>query len=316
MYNYSDINSTKKTMKAMILAAGMGTRLRPLTRVTAKALVPVVNIPLIDRIIDYLHYYGVNEIVVNAHYHHRKIINHFKEFNRSGVKLDVRVEQELLDTGGGIKNMEDFWGRDPFVVINGDTLTDIDLQQVYEAHIGAGNLVTMVLHDHPLYNNVMVDGEMNVLSVAPGKGIKDALAFTGVQVMNPEVLELMPEKRKFSVKECYLRLINSKRPLKGFFSRGHSWMEVGTIEDYMKANFYLLAGDSISKGPDSRLDSDCKVKDWAVIGEKSIVQGDALVERSVIWDNVIIRPGVRVSDSIITTGVIQETDIEKGVAVK
>jgi len=136
-------------MKAMILAAGEGRRLRPLTTVCPKALMPVVNRPVIDRIIQFLKSHGVGEIIVNAHHHYEKIVDHLKEGSCFDMKVEVRVEKEILGTGGGIKNTRDFWDKAPFVVINGDILTDMDLRKAYESHLKRGNLATMVLHDLP-----------------------------------------------------------------------------------------------------------------------------------------------------------------------
>ena len=152
-------------MKAMILAAGMGKRLRPLTAVYPKVLVPVVNKPVVDRAVEFLKIHGVREIIINAHYHHQKIMDYLKEDNPFGMRMDIRIEKEILGIGGGIKNTQDFWDKDPFIVINGDILTDIDLRRVYEFHLNRNNLITMVLHDFPLYNKVRIDNEMNILSI-------------------------------------------------------------------------------------------------------------------------------------------------------
>ena len=120
-------------MKAMILAAGMGERLRPLTNLYPKVLVPVVNMPVVDRIIQFLMVHGVEKIIINAHHHAQMIRDYLQGDSPFGVKVETRIEKEILGIGGGIKNTQDFWGTDPFIVINGDILTDIDLGDVYES---------------------------------------------------------------------------------------------------------------------------------------------------------------------------------------
>ena len=136
-------------MKAMILAAGFGTRLHPLTSIIPKPLVPVANQPVIERTIRHLKKHGIHEMIVNAHYHHNQISDFLDQGRPFGVDIEVRVERDILGTGGGIKNTEDFWDTEPFVVINSDIVTDIDLSEACSDHKTQGNLVTMVLHDHP-----------------------------------------------------------------------------------------------------------------------------------------------------------------------
>jgi mannose-1-phosphate guanylyltransferase len=302
-------------MKAMILAAGEGRRLRPLTTVCPKALMPVVNRPVIDRIIQFLKSHGVGEIIVNAHHHYEKIVDHLKEGSRFDMKVEVRVEKEILGTGGGIKNTLDFWDKAPFVVINGDILTDMDLGKAYESHLERGNLATMVLHDLPRYNKVKVDGEMNIVSIGPGTHVNGALAFTGIQVMNPEVLDFIPEARSYNIIQCYRRLIDLRRPVRGYVVEGHRWIDVGTIPDYLRSNFSLLPPERIAIGHECHIDPDASLSDWAVIGRKSSIERGSVVERSVLWDEVTVRQGVRIIDSVVTSGVVVKEDLIGSVAV-
>ena len=153
-------------MKAMILAAGFGTRLRPLTEMKPKALMPVANKPILARNIEYLISHGITEIIVNAHHHHQQIVDYLREESSIGLNIEVKVEQEILGTGGGIKNAEDFWDKEPFFVINSDILTDIDLAAVYQVHQTSGALVTLVLHDCEPYNQVQVDEQWNITDIA------------------------------------------------------------------------------------------------------------------------------------------------------
>jgi len=303
-------------MKAMILAAGEGTRLGPLTNVCPKALMPVVNRPVIHRIMEFLKIHGVREIIVNAHHHYQKLIDYLQPGNPFGIKAEIRIEQQILGTGGGIKNTQDFWDKDPFIVINGDILTDIDLGRVYEFHRERDNLVTMVLHDFPLHNKVKVDSEMNVVSIGPGTNLDGALAFTGIQVINPQVLDFIPENRKSSIKGCYGKLMDSGRPIGGYLATGHRWIDIGTIPDYLRSNFNLLPPEKIGIAHECRIDPDATLKDWAVIGKRSSVEKGALVKRSVLWTDVIVREEIRVVDSVVTSGVIVEKDLAGGVAIR
>ncbi len=302
-------------MKAMILAAGEGFRLRPLTDVCPKVLMPVVNRPVIARIIELLKVHGVREIIVNAHHHYQKIVDYLRGGDSFGVRIEIRVEQEILGTGGGIKNTRDFWDKDPFIVINGDILTDINLRRVYESHMERNNLITMVLHDLPRYNKVRIDDEMSVVSIGPGTNIDGALAFTGIQVINPEVLDLIPEDKRYSIKECYKTLMDLRKPIRGYLATGHKWIDIGTIPDYLRSNLDLLPPEKIAIAQEVHIDSGATLEEWAVIGKGSSIERGALVKRSVLWRDVIVREGVRVVDSVVTSGVILEEDLVGDVAV-
>ncbi len=303
-------------MKAMILAAGMGERLRPLTNIYPKVLVPVVNKPVIDRIIQFLTTHGVEKTIINAHHHCRMIRDYLKGGDPFGVKVEIRIEKEILGTGGGIKNTHDFWGNDPFIVINGDILTDIDLGDVYAFHLRRNNLVTMVLHDFPKYNKIRINKEMNILSIGPGTNVKGTLAFTGIQVINPEVLSFIPDKKRYNIIDLYKRLIDLKKPIRGYIATGHRWIDIGTIADYLKANFYHLPPDNIAIAQKCRIDSSATLKDWAVIGKGTSIERNALVQRSVLWNDVIIKEGTKIIDSVVASGVIVEKDLIDGVAIR
>ena len=303
-------------MKAMILAAGMGKRLRPLTTVYPKVLVPVVNKPVVDRAVEFLKIHGVQEIIINAHHHYQKIIDYLKKGNPFGMRTEVRIEKEILGTGGGIRNTQDFWDKDPFIVINGDILTDIDLGKAYEFHLNRDNLITMVLHDFPVHNKIGVDNEMNILSIGPGTSLKGTFAFTGIHIMNPEILDYIPENKRYSIIECYRRLIDLRKPIRGYLATGHRWIDIGTKADYLRSNFNLLPPERISIAPECHVDPDATLKDWAVIGKRSSIERGALVKRSVLWNDVTVRQGIKVVDSVVTSGVIVEKDLVGGVAMK
>jgi mannose-1-phosphate guanylyltransferase len=303
-------------MKAMILAAGEGKRLRPLTTVCPKVLVPVVNKPVIERIVEFLTTHGVREIIVNAHHHYQMIIDYQKERNLFRTRMEISIEKDILGTGGGIKNSQDFWDKAPFVVINGDILTHIDLRKVYESHLKRDSLLTMVLHDFPVHNKIRVDSEMNILSIGPGSNLPGTLAFTGIQVMNPEVLDYIPENKRSSIIACYEKLIDLKRPIRGYLATGHRWIDIGTIADYLMSNFDLLPPEKIAIAKECHIDPDATLSDWAVIGKRSSIERGALVKRAVLWNDVVVRQGVKVVDSVVTSGVTVEKDLFSGVAIE
>jgi mannose-1-phosphate guanylyltransferase len=287
-------------MKAMILAAGLGTRLRPLTSRKPKALVPVANRPVIDRVAEYLKGHNINEIVVNTHHHSGQMIRHLNGGKKLGVRIDVREETKILGTGGGIKNVSDFWDDAPFVVINGDILTDIDLGKAYDVHCENQNLATLVLHDCMPFNQIKVDEERNITNIA-SKAHPGGLAFTGIHIMEPELLTHIPKGIFSNIIDCYRKLITLGRPIRAYMSEQHSWRDIGTIGSYLLANKEALKGDPVRLGPNCRIHSSAKVNDWAVIGKGCRLEKGVEITRSVLWEGVVVKKGAKVIDSIITS---------------
>jgi mannose-1-phosphate guanylyltransferase len=299
-------------MKAMILAAGLGTRLDPLTTERPKALMPIANIPVIDHIIEYLTEHGVSGIVVNAHHHQERLVRHLTRDRAFGVPVQVRVEPEILGTGGGIKNTEDFWDDAPFIVINVDILTDIDLTRAYEAHLKEGALATMVLHDCSPFNQIMIDREQNIRDIAV-KELPGRLAFTGIHILDPRLLAHIPGGVFTNIIDCYRRLMEKEGVIKAWVCSGHYWRDIGTVESYVLANREAMGPNSRLISPDCRIHPSAVTEDWAVIGPGTVLEEGARVCRSVLWENVTIGKGARVVDSIVTASKSVTSDLVKGI---
>jgi len=178
-------------MKAIILAAGFGIRLRPLTEIRPKALMPVVNRPIIARNIDYLKKFSVTDITINSHHHYKQLVNYIRE-KTFDITIDIKVETEILGTGGGIGNCLKRSNRESTIVINSDILTDIDLAMAYEHHKSSGNIVTLVLHHFEPFNQILINKRNQIIAIARQKK-PGSLAFTGIHIMEPEILNYMSE---------------------------------------------------------------------------------------------------------------------------
>jgi len=285
-------------MKAMILAAGLGTRLRPLTEKRPKALMPVANQPIISRVIEYLKAQGVSEIVVNAHHHHSQLLRYLDSGKPFGLPIQVRVEKEILGTGGGIKNTEGFWDDAPFLVINGDILTDIDLVEAYENHLKSHALVTLVLHHCEPFNQIQVDDRWNILDIAK-QNLAGRLAFTGIHVISPQLLSRIPEGVFYDIILCYQKLIASGNQVRAFISKGHTWRDIGSVQSYIEAN-RDLAERKFVIGPGCKIAPSVKFEDWAVVGEKSVLEETSEVRASILWEGAKVRKGVKIANSVVT----------------
>jgi mannose-1-phosphate guanylyltransferase len=285
-------------MKAMILAAGLGTRLRPLTDKKPKALVPVVNRPILARVIDYLKSHGVVQIIVNAHHHYHQLVDYL-EHESFGVDIEVRVEPEILGTGGGIKNTSGFWDDEPFIVINSDILTDIDLSRAYEHHRKAGGLATLILHDYKPFNQVQTDAHHLITEIFQKSG-PGRLAFTGIHIIDPAIFSDFPHEQSFNIIAFYRRLIQSGKGIRAFISEGHYWHDIGTIDGYFQAN-KMLKSDAFSIGKGCQIDPSVRLEEWAVVGDGSRIEKGVELRRSILWEAATVREGIKVIDSIVTS---------------
>ena len=289
-------------MKALILAAGFGTRLLPVTQNIPKPLFPFEGAPLLHMHILRLQNAGCSEIIINTHHLHELIDDFISERNYS-IPVITRYEPKILGTGGAIKNTADFWNSNPFIVINSDIVTDIDLKKVYEFHTEHEYPVTLVIHDYPEFNNVGVNHEDYVTGFYKGKIPKETndtnvLAFTGIQVLDTEVLNFIPGNTFFSSIEAYTNLISSGRKVKGLVVKNQYWKDIGSSDRYSEAVF-----DRISPVAFSQAFSDYSVNNKEIINRTSLA-GDGSDRKwyRLTTGNrslVMVDHGIRGQDGII-----------------
>ena len=237
--------------------------------------------------------------MLNAHHHHQQIVRYLGDGREFGARIQVRVEPEILGTGGGIKNTADFWDADPFIVINSDILTNINLSKAYEYHRRNGNLVTLILHDRPPFNQIQIDSRMNILDITVNKR-PGRLAFTGIHIIDPELLDYIPEGIFSNIIDCYRDLVQKGKPVRAYVSTGHKWRDIGTVENYILANKEALEGESFLLAPGSQIHSSVKLKDWAIIGEEACLEQWVEIRRSILWEKVTVKKGTNIVDSIVT----------------
>jgi NDP-sugar pyrophosphorylase family protein len=214
--------------RAMILAAGFGTRLRPLTDKTPKPLLPVKGRPMIDYSLAHVKKAGIKEVIINLHYLGDQIKKYVGSGRRYGLKIRYTSEPKILGTGGGIKNAERFLKSGPFVVINSDTLIDIDLKKVISHHIKKGGAATMVVRRLKKGENYSkLDIAKNGVLKGFGKG---QYMFTGVQILEPVIFKYL-KKPSCLIESGYKKLLQAGLPVHAFIHKGY-WNDIGTLQRY------------------------------------------------------------------------------------
>ena len=218
----------------MIFAAGLGTRLRPLTDELPKALADINGAPMLELAIRRLAAAGVSEFVVNTHHFHEKIEAFLRSKNNFGLKIELSREEAFpLETGGGLKKAAAFFdGGAAFFACNSDVYSELDLRALYAAHLAAGALATLAVRDRPSKRRLLFDAAMGLKGregEAALPGLKP-LAFSGIQVLSPEIFAKMTETGVFSITAVYLRLAAAGEKIKGFEDRSPFWCDIGDVE--------------------------------------------------------------------------------------
>ncbi|MEI6888968.1 MAG: nucleotidyltransferase family protein [Bacteroidales bacterium] len=230
-------------MKAMILAAGLGTRLKPITDSMPKALVEINGKTLLEHSIDHLKINGIKEVIVNVHHFPDQIIEFLEKKKNFGLKIEVSDERdELLDTGGGVKKASWFFeGGGPFVVRNVDVLSDIDLGAMLSFHKKQRPLATLAVRNRETSRYLLFNersemvGWTNISSGEKKLSRKDfkrihPLAFSGIQIFSPSIIPLMNEEGRFSLINMYLRLCRNNR-ISAFTDNDSFWFDAGKREE-------------------------------------------------------------------------------------
>ncbi len=238
-------------MKAMILAAGLGTRLRPLTNSTPKPLLPVGGTPLIVWNLLMLRAGGIREVIVNLHYLGSMIEEALGDGSRWDMQIRYSYEPELLGTGGGLKAAEWFFDGQPFFVMNGDTLIDLDLLSLLDFHHMHGGVATLVLRDHPQaaqWGAVECDDRDHILRINSQGVPEDATKlvattrmFAGVHILDPSIMDDAQSGTFFSIIDSYTRALAQGSRILGFVHAGY-WSDIGTVGRYAQAKDDVDAG--------------------------------------------------------------------------
>lgn len=325
----------------MILAAGYGTRLRPLTASLPKPLVPVANRPLLWYILMCLRTAGIREIIINLHYHGEQIRKWLGTGDPFGVKVTYSEESEILGSAGGVRRVRDFFGDEPALIVHGDLLFDVDLGDVIRYHLSRQAHATLVLH--PAYHRfsygtikVNTHGEIAQFVNHQAPWVSGPLMetiFAGVQILDPLVLERIPVDR-FAVltTDLYPRLLTPASRFCGYLTQGY-WSDIGTPLHYLEANLDVVSGrvapawlppqneadtagtdpvnllatsrlhPPVILGSTSRVGAHCCIGPETVVGERCQISDGVHIVQSVLWPRVHVGTGAMIERSIIMSDV-------------
>ena len=340
-------------MKAVVMAGGEGTRLRPMTANQPKPLLPVVNRPIMEHVLRLLKRHGFEDTVVTVQFLATLIRNYFGDGEELGMSLRYVAEEVPLGTAGSVKNAEEHLRGEPFIVISGDALTDIDLTDMVRFHRENGALVTIGLKRvaNPLeFGIIIVDdnGRIQRFLEKPtwGQVFSDTVN-TGIYIMEPEVLDHVAAGENVDwSSDVFPKLLEDGAPLYGYIAEGY-WEDVGTHESYLRAQADVLSGkvdveidgfevspgiwvaegaevdpDAVLKGPlyigdYAKVEAGAELREFTVLGSNVVVRSEAFLHRAVVHDNVYVGTRTNLRGCVVgkNTDIMAGARVEEGTVV-
>jgi len=297
-------------MRAMILSAGYGTRLWPLTEDRTKPAIPILGKPLVGYVAEYLAQYGCHDIVVNLHHRPESVKAALGDGSQFGVNLHYVEELEILGTSGALDNARHLLGNETFVVINGKIITDIDLGKALDHHRATKALATLVLLPNKNCEQFSVVDVRNGLiagfrGMPSPEGEDTPLMFTGIQILEPGIFEYIPRGIfSHSTTDVYPQAIADGQRIGAYVAQGR-WFELSTIQRYLEISLGMLA----EKGQDTFRGKNCHIEEGAIVFESILwdnvtVGSGACLRRVIVGDGVTIQPGSMVHNSVVVAAAL------------
>lgn len=321
--------------KAMIMAAGVGSRLEPLSSIVPKPLVPIANIPTMDILMKHLFSFGIKDVIANTYHRADDIINNYKE-NSLGINFQSVKENELSGTAGGVKKCQFFFAEDDdFIIMSGDGLTDINIEEAYKSHKKSNSIATIVTkevaHKEVFKYGIIVPDEQGYVKSFQEKPsldeAKSNLANTGIYIFNYKIFDFIPENTFYDfAKNVFPSIMNSGLKINTYKHYGY-WSDIGSIEQYkqsnadivegnisiIKANVFeentgkYICGDNFSKNTGSNIEGCC------VFGNNCKIGANCKIKNSILWDNIEIKDNIVIENSIILSNAIIEENIKDSI---
>lgn len=293
-------------MRAIVLSAGYGTRLWPLTEDRTKPAIPILGKPLVGYVAEYLASYGIDEIVVNLHHRPESVRSALGDGSRFKVTLHYVEEPVILGTSGALDNTREFFERETFVVVNGKILTDIDLSAALATHRRTEAIATLVLLPNTRRERFsIVETEDGLIKVFGGMPVENEagpvpLMFTGIHILEPRIFDYVP-RGVFSdwVVHVYPQAIAKGERVASYVGSG-KWRELSTLRRYLDISIELLreSGRSFVTGANGNISSSATVRD-SVLWDNVSIGAAARVNQAVLADDVTIQPGEVIEDAVV-----------------
>ncbi len=317
--------------KAMIMAAGVGSRLDPLTQSRPKPLIPIVNQPVMDLLLNHLKSFGIEEVVANTYYKAEDIHKRYGDKSPIDIKCKFVYEKELSGTAGGVKKCEWFFEpKETFVVLSADGLTDFDLKKIIESHKKSGAIVTMGLTEVPHeevqhFGVVVTNKNSEVIEFQEKPSLEEAksnLVNTGIYVFETKVFDYIPEDTFYDfAKNVFPQLMANNKKINSFVIKNY-WSDIGTMNQYRTSTKDILQGKTnVDLGypenengwfaPTAKVDQLGIKNGKMIVGEASIIEGDTTFEGyNVVGDNCLVRKGAKLTNCILWDNVVIENNVE------
>lgn len=295
-------------MRALILSAGYGTRLWPLTEDRTKPAIPILGKPLVGYVAEYLAHYGCDEIAVNLHHRPDSVRRALGDGSRFGVRLHYVEEPEILGTSGAIDNARTLLDGETFIVVNGKIITDIDLNAALTTHRAKKAIATLVLLPNPeceKFSTVQTaDGFLKGFGGMPVReefvNCDPPLMFTGIQILEPKIFDYIP-RGVFShtTTDVYPQAVANGERVAVHVASGR-WYELSTMQRYLDISLLLLAeqGQTVTAGAECELSAEAEIAD-SVLWDRVVVERGARVRRAILGDKVHIRAGEVVENAAV-----------------
>ena len=295
--------------RAFVLGAGLGLRMRPLSEVLPKPLIPIFQKPLITFALDHLIAVGVESFIINAHHLAPAFQELFATGSYRGHPVQLVYEPQILGTGGGIKNVERLLGNAPFFSYSGDLLTDIPLQPLMAEHFRAGNDVTIAVRDRGMRSDVALE-EGRVVDIANRYGREGRFDYAGVAIWSPAIFERIPPAQSLSFIPILTEWIGQGGKIGGVPSNGGQWFNIGSRREYLavhrtiqeerwKPDYVTAPEWPMSVSPDAQVDSTARLSGFHSIGAGCQVGAEAALEDTILWPGAQIASRSRLRNCIV-----------------